>query len=218
MVSAVRRYDKFAIKDATKTIAPPKPPFFQGLTILLRRQGGQRPKLLSLTEGRPLREFEFEEITKQVIVPQLTTLFPPAPKRVGDSWPISRPVAQCLVGEVPDAAEYQLNGTLVEVRKAASGPNLTAIIDVSGQMNLSLGLSALRAQLHFDFDSAPVAAAAAASTASPKEAENGVTKPRAARQGSGRRSGQNHPRSDVVGRVGCAPRRRRRAAQTNGHL
>jgi hypothetical protein len=178
LVSAVRRYDRFAIKDATTTVRPAKTPLFEGLTILLRRQSGQKPKILSLTEGRPLREFEFAEITKQVIVPQLTALFPPAPKRVGDSWPISRAVAQCLVGEVPEADEYVLTGTLVEVRKAASGPSLTAVIGVSGQMNLSLGLSSLSAQLHFVFDPAPVAAATTASTASTKGVEDGVSKPR----------------------------------------
>ena len=99
-------------------------------------------------------------ISKQVIVPQLVALFPPTPKRVGDAWQIARTAAQCLVGEVPENDDYELNGTLIEVRKEGEGSTLTAVIGIEGQMNLSLGLSSLKAQLQFTFRPTPAAAPA----------------------------------------------------------
>jgi hypothetical protein len=177
MNSAVRRYDRFQIKDLA-VFRPANPPLFEGLTIWLRRQSGKKPQILSLTNGRPLREFEFNEIAKQVIVPQLASLFPPTPRRVGDTWSITRTAAQSLVGEVPEVDDYELTGTLVEVRKAATGPSLTAIIGLSGQMNLSLGLSALKAQLHFVFDPLVIVSPGGGKPSSSKAADDGQGKKR----------------------------------------
>jgi hypothetical protein len=175
MLSAMRRYDRFAMKEGAVSRVS-KPPLYEGLTIWLRRQPGQRPKVLSLTPDRPLRDVEYVELSKQVIVPQLTVLLPPTPKRVGDSWAISRAAAQCLVWEVPDPEDFEMNARLSEVHKSPTGKGLVAVIDISGQMNLTLGLSSLRAQLYFAFDHAaidtpPPAAAAGetkAATAEPR--------------------------------------------------
>ena len=111
-----------------------------------------------MTADHPLREFEFNEITRQLIVPQLTVLLPLAPKRVGDAWPIALAAAQCLVGEVPDPNDFELTGTLIEVRKEGSGPSLTAVIGIEGKMNLSFGLSSLGAKIQFVFDPPPATA------------------------------------------------------------
>jgi hypothetical protein len=161
MVSAVRRYDRFQRKDPG-AIHPPTPPLFEGLTVWMRRQSGRKPLVLSLTSERPLRDFEFTEISKQVFVPQLPAMFPQTPRRVGDTWSIPRTAAQYLVGEIPEPDEYALTGTLVEVRRSAAGPGLTAVIGLAGQMNLSFGLSALKAQIHFAFEPAPGSPAAIA--------------------------------------------------------
>ena len=136
LTSAVRRYDRFSLKDPGSDRVY-NPPLFKGVTVWIKRQAALKPQVLSLTADRPLRKFEFSGLTKQVIVPQLVALLPRMPMRVGDSWSIERPVARFLVSELPDEADYELTGKLVEVRKAASGPGLTAIIGVSGQMNLS---------------------------------------------------------------------------------
>ena len=45
-----------------------------------------------------------------------------------------------------------MTGRLVEVRKTATGTSLTAVIGISGQMDLSHGKSMLNAQLHFVFE------------------------------------------------------------------
>ena len=119
----------------------------------------QRPLVLNLTDDRPLREFEYSRVMTQVFVPRLSALLPPTPRLVGDTWPIPAKAVQGLVGEMPGADDYEMTGTLVEVHKAKSGPALTAVIGVSGQMNLaSWGASSLNAQIHFVFN--PVAAAA----------------------------------------------------------
>ena len=151
IVAAVRRYDRFQKKEVAPTQAARRP-VFEGLTVWLQRQSGRKPQVLSLTSDRPLREIEYSDITKQVLVPQLTALLPPTPRRVGDSWPISRQAAQCLVAELPDANDYQMTGTLSEMRKTGPGTTVTAIIGISGQMNLSIGLSALNAQIQFTFN------------------------------------------------------------------
>jgi hypothetical protein len=172
--STVRRYDRFFMKELA-TARPSKPPLLEGLTVLLRRQTGRKPQLLSLTSDRPIREVEYSEMTNQVFLPQLAALLPPAPRRVRDTWSISRQLAQTLVGEVPEPDDYEMNGALLEVRKSASGTGMTAIIDISGKMNLSIGLSSLRAQLHFVFDPALASSAspAAPSTAADKPLRKG---------------------------------------------
>jgi hypothetical protein len=164
VTSAVRRYDSFK-RTEPAPLHPPTPPLFERLTIWLKRQSGRKPLVLSLTPNRPLREFEFSEITKQLFVPQLTVLFPPTPRRVGDTWSIPRAAALCLVGEIPEPDDYELKGTLTEVRRGASGTGLTAVIDIAGQMNVSFGLSALKARIQFAFESSPVVPPATASAA-----------------------------------------------------
>ncbi len=156
VAAAVRRYDRFQKKELATPTQAARRPVFEGLTVWLRRQAGQKPQVLSLTSDRPLREIEYSDITKQVLVPQLTALLPPTPRRVGDSWTISRQAAQCLVAELPDVNDYQMTGTLNELRKTGPGTAVTAIIAISGQMNLSIGLSALNAQIQFTFNPPPL--------------------------------------------------------------
>jgi hypothetical protein len=150
VISAVRRYDRFQLKGIA-TARTPVLPFFEGLTIFYKLRPGQKPMVLNLTEDHPLREFEYRELTKQVMLPQLTALLPTTPRRVRDTWPISPKAAHCLVGELPENTDFELTGTLLEVHRASGTPNLTAVIGVSGQMNLTLGLSSLNARLHFVF-------------------------------------------------------------------
>jgi hypothetical protein len=177
VISAVRRYDTFRIKEMVSTRPPKKPPF-EGLTILYQRRPGQEPQFLSLTSDRPLREFECGEMNKQVFVPQLMSLFAPTPQRVGDTWRISREKIKCIVNEVPDTEDYQMNGRLVEVRKTGTGTTLTAVIGISGQMNLSHGKSMLNAQIHFVFEPTPAVAPPSDSVASAKPAESAAVKAR----------------------------------------
>jgi hypothetical protein len=150
LTSVVRRYDRFQVKE-TATARSPKIPPFEGLSIWYQLQPGQKPLVLNLTNDHPLRELEYSRITHQVFVPRLAGFFPPGPRRVRDSWPISLKVAQSLVGEMPDADDFEMTATLLEVRRSRAGDTLTAIIDIAGQLNLSFGTSALSAQIHFVF-------------------------------------------------------------------
>ena len=154
----------------------PKIPFFEGLTILYKLQPGQKPLILNLTDDRPLREFEYSRITTQVFLPRLTALLPPTPRLVGDTWPIPAKAAQSLVGEMPSAEDYEMTGTLIEVRKAETGTALTAVIGISGQMNLSTGLSSLNAQIHFVFNPVAAVLPAAGSGATPKSGDSPASK------------------------------------------
>jgi hypothetical protein len=180
VIAAIRRYDTFRIKDVSSTRSPKKP-LFEGLTILYQKRPGQSPQFLSLTSDHPLREFEFAEMNKHVFVPQLTSLLAPTPQRVGDTWRISREKIQCIVNEVPDAEDYEMTGRLVEVRKTATGTSLTAVIGISGQMDLSHGKSMLNAQLHFVFEPTSAARPASDSVASAKAAESATVKARSKR-------------------------------------
>jgi hypothetical protein len=156
LTSAVRRYDRFQMKDVA-TARAPKVPLFEGLTLLYRLQPGQKPLILNLTNDRPVRDFEYSQITRQVFLPQLTALLPPTPRLVGDTWLISARAAQGLVGEMPSSEDYEMSGTLIEVRKGGTGTTLTAVIGVSGNFNHSSGLSSLNAQIHFAFNAPPAA-------------------------------------------------------------
>jgi hypothetical protein len=180
VTSTVRRYDRFRRTQKTAIKAPPTP-LMEGLTIAYRFQPGQKPQILSLTNDRPIREFEYREITGQVFLPQLMALFPQTPRRVGDTWKIPARAAYCLVNEVPEADEYEMTGTLVEVHKAVSSPTLTAVIGLTGQFNLSLGMSALNAQIYFDFEPPPVVPPSGNSGASPKTSESAAVKRRGQR-------------------------------------
>ena len=121
------------------TAAPKKLPFQRSDRVCNDVWAGQRPRFLSLTSDRPLREFEYSVMVKQVFVPQLTELFAQTPQRVGDSWRISPKATQILVNELPETEDYAVNGRVIDVRKSAMGTALTAIIGISGQMNLSVG-------------------------------------------------------------------------------
>ena len=56
------------------------------------------------------------------------------------------------MNELPETEDYEVNGRVIDVRKSAMGTALTAIIGISGQMNLSVGKSMLNAQIQFVFE------------------------------------------------------------------
>ena len=155
LLSAVRRYDRFKM-DRKATTEPPKVALFTGLTIGCKFLQSQKPLILNLSDNeRPLREFEYSQLTRQVFLTQLIALFPPTPRLVGDTWKIPARTAQYLVAEMPGPEDYEMTGTLIEVHKAKTGTALEAVIGVSGQLNLSIGTSALNAQIHFVFNAPP---------------------------------------------------------------
>jgi hypothetical protein len=149
---AVRRYDTFRTL-GTFEVPPYNPPLFQGLVLWYSLVLGKPPQVLSLTNGRPLRQVEYESIVDELFLPRLTALLPPKPARVGDTWPISRGAGKALLGpQVPEVGDYALEGRLIEVRRSARTTSLSAIIGVSGELELEQGPGAVNARIHFDFE------------------------------------------------------------------
>ena len=180
VTDAVRRYDAFRIKAMTPP-RPPKPPWYQGLTIWYHRRPGQEPEIESLTDGRPLRELEFDQITKQLFLPQLAAVFPPTPVRVGDTWHVPLNAARYLVGETPDPEGYTLEGTLIEVRKGAPGTAQTAVIGIAGQFTMSdpalfgqKGEWGVNTRIFFNFEPRAAVAPAVGTATSPGSTGGGA--------------------------------------------
>jgi len=173
MTAAVRRYDKVRTKEMTQPRHPLNPPLLQGLEIWYHRRPGEKPQVFSLSSDRRLRESEYDAISEEVFVPQLMLLFPPAPRRVGDTWEIRRQVAQSVWGELPEEKDYKLTGSLIEVGKIGSGTSLMAVIGISGFFTLRDGPNAFNARISFTFDPPPAVTPPAGSGASPKAAETG---------------------------------------------
>jgi len=173
MTDAVRRYDTVRTK-AMAPRPPLNPPFLQGLEIWYHRRPGERPEIMSLSSNRPLSEAEYNEISHEPFVPQLTAFFKNVPRRVGDTWAIPPPVAKLVWGELPEANDYELTGSLIEVRKAARGTSLRAVIGVSGRFILDGAPNAFNARIDFTFDPAQAVAPSAGSGASLKPADSGT--------------------------------------------
>ncbi|MFI5460874.1 MAG: hypothetical protein ACHRXM_36145, partial [Isosphaerales bacterium] len=174
LTDAVRRYDTVRTEE-TPLLHPLKPPFLQGLRIWHHRRPGEKPQVLSLVRDRPLRESEYDAISEDVFVPRLMALFPPTPRRVGDTWEIRPQVAQTVWGERPDAMDYELTGKLIEVNKAASGTSLVAVIGVSGRFTLSAGPNAFNARIDFSFEPGHAVARPAGSGENPRAADSGTS-------------------------------------------
>jgi hypothetical protein len=187
VTDVVRRYDKVRFKSMAAQ-PPLKTPWLEGLTVWYHLRPGQDPQVLSLTEGRQLRQQEYDRISHQTFLPLLTTLLPPTPRRVGDTWTVPRQAAQALVGELPAEDDFDLTAELVEVRKNATEPTLTAIFGVKGQFAVSEGPAAINARVHFTFrPSTPTSlsggsgpgdgtakAAVIKETAAPKRSDSGI--------------------------------------------
>ena len=156
---AVRRYDSFRVTGARKADARTAG-LLRHLNLDYRPRAGTVPLLISLTPDRPIRQEEYDFVLEQIFLPRLTTIMPRQPVRVADTWPITRQAAQALLGKLPEDGDFTLEGSLVEVRKAAEGTALTAIIEISGGLDLDKGKGAVRARISFEFEPPPAAAAA----------------------------------------------------------
>ncbi len=161
---AVRRYDRVRTDGVLKG-PPANPPLLQGLNIWYRVRKGGFPEIINLTEGRTLRESEYHATIDQIFLPSLSLILPATPKRVGDTWDITRQAGRSLLGRaVPDDGDFQLEATLLEVHKSAAGNTLAAVFEISGELALDTGQGAVKARVEFTFEpppAAPVAAPAA---------------------------------------------------------
>lgn len=150
----VRRYDQARLSTTLPSVRQfQNPRLLEQLTIWYRLNPGRLVEIFNLTEGRPLRQLEFDRIIKNPFVPQLASLLPATPRRVGDVWVVPRGVMALLLGEPPLEDDYDINAELIEVRGAAPGATtLTAILGVKGTLSMMDGPIALNARLHFIFE------------------------------------------------------------------
>ena len=145
----------------------------RGLKLWYHPRASALPELISLTPQRWIRQLEYETVLAQIFFPRLPAIFPPRPVRVADTWIISRAAAQALLGPVKAIGDFELEATLSQVDKAAKGTELTAIINISGLLNLEQGEGAVRARLWFVFEPIPMASPSArtATGAAPRDSE-----------------------------------------------
>jgi hypothetical protein len=149
----VRRYDR-AVVSTTLPLRREyrNPKLLEQLSLWYRIQPGRPVELYNLTDGRVLRQIEFDRIIKNPFLPQLATLLPTTPRRVGDVWPVPRASTAVLLGEMPLEEGYQIDAELVDVHTTAPDSGaMTAVFGVKGHVNLIEGPIALNARVHFDF-------------------------------------------------------------------
>ncbi|MDG3007069.1 hypothetical protein [Paludisphaera mucosa] len=176
----VRRYEKAQLA----TTLPMRrqfqnPKFLEQLSLWYRLKPGKPVELYNVTDGRVLRQVEFDRIIQNPFLPQIATLLPTTPRRVGDPWPVPRGTLTVLLGEPPLQEDYAVEAELIEVRAAAPGSSaMTAVIGITGQLALMEGPVALNVRVHFAFEAKPPgqpAPAAAGATPTPEaKAKAGV--------------------------------------------
>jgi hypothetical protein len=150
-IAVVRRYDLVNFK-TTVPIRPFKTKRLEGMTIFYQLQKSSTPLVLSMTEGRGLRDDEFIRICQQNYLPILSTVLPPRPVLVGDNWVVPRLAAWALIGDMPQEEDYDLSAELIEVRKSPTGSSLTAVMGVKGRVVISNGPNGVNAQVEFTFE------------------------------------------------------------------
>jgi hypothetical protein len=137
VVATVRRYEAFRLTpDPQAKPSGPRP--LEGLTLWYQPQGQDGPEIVSLTEGRALREGEYGFIRNQIFFPDLAALLPKLPVRVDDSWSLSRDSMRTLLRADP-VRGAPLTGKLVEVRQSADGTDWEAVVEVKGVTQLPFG-------------------------------------------------------------------------------
>ncbi len=191
VIDAVRRYDKFQATPALAADAMISS-LFRGLKIWYHLGSAVVPEVICLTPDRTIRQYEYNAIVNQIIMPRLMEVLPPParPVRVGDPWPITRKAAQVLMDDLPADGTFNLEGKLVDIRKEGQGTALTAIIEISGTLELEFGPGSVKARISFVFE--PPAPAPAAD---PKAAAVRPAGARAVRESRDRR-GQGLYRQD----------------------
>jgi hypothetical protein len=181
---AVRRYDNF-LQKGMKLGASENTPLFDGLTVWITRGApGSPPQILSLAkEDRPVRDAEFDIMVTRASFPPLRALLPSTPRRVADTWKIPRAATYYLFGDLPEDEGYDLNGTLKEVTKAASGTKFVAVIGISGELTLSDGPALANGEIAFAFDPTTAAAASARQPAGATAKAEGRGLPKGGKEG-----------------------------------
>ena len=160
--ASIRAFERYQVQpsDAAEAVSP-RP--FEGLTAWCRPRAGENPLWLSLTEGRRLRDGEFEVASRTAFLPQAAGLLPALPVRVGDTWRVPRRAAQALLGENSGPIDG-LTGKLTEILREPEGGRLVAVIGLSGRADGAGTSTAVNAEARFTGQVEPAAAPAVVPT------------------------------------------------------
>ncbi len=153
LVDAVRRYDKFQVT-STRANDAQVSRMFRDLKIWYHLGPSAVPEVICLTPDRPIHQDEYDFIVHQPVLVRMMEIPPPParPVRVGDTWPITQKAALMLMDDLPDKGAFKLEGKLVDVRKEGQGTALTAIIEISGTLELEFGPGSVKARISFVFE------------------------------------------------------------------
>ena len=153
VMSTVRHYDTYR---QTPNPFPKKGavPALQGMALYYQPRIGGSPQVLSLTEGRGLREIEYMSVDQEIFMPSLASLLPAQPSRIGDRWTISRTGTWALLNESPGRGAPLL-GHLEMVQQVADGADWEAIITIDGKVSLPRGDTTVNARVIFKFAPPP---------------------------------------------------------------
>jgi len=151
--ATVRRYDAYR-QTPNPASKPSTPRPLEGMTLWYQPRSGSSPLVLSLTEGRGLRELEYMAIGQEIFTPNLVALLPVQPSRIGDRWSISKTGTWALLGETPGRGAPLL-GQLEVVQRGAGETEWEAVFIINGRIALPRGETTVNARLRFRFPAPP---------------------------------------------------------------
>ena len=195
VTDTVRGYEAFRVSPVPEGWPVSKKPL-DGLTIWYKPRPAGQPLIMSLTPNRLLTGAEYEFSAKVMFLPDLTGALPALPSRIGDRWRLPKSAASTLLAARPIDGD-PLVGTLLEVRKAATGTDLVAVVGVTGRgLMLPLGSETiLNARLVFTFAPPPGApdgnTGPVASSDGVMDARGAITEVRLARSSTAAVPGSN---------------------------
>ncbi len=187
VIGSVRFMERYGLEpaDPTRTMSPQP---LNGLGLSLRYRSTDWP-IMTPTSDRKPTDYEFEVVTRQMVVPLLTQVLPQQPVHIGDTWEVARKGAVALIGD-PLAQREALTGKFIELRKEVDGPRSAATLGVTGRVTTPIGDAAINAEVVFTFQPVTTAKSppGAPATKTPEglvEARGAITEVRMARTTTG---------------------------------
>jgi hypothetical protein len=152
--SLVRQYERVRISGDGN--APPGPNPIEGMTIWYKPRIEELPQVVCMTEGRHMRYGDYWLASRQLFVPDLASLLPTSPVRIGDTWGLTKMAVRLLIS-VDKVLQGNMEGKLVDIRSSPSGNEKIAVIEISGRILVRVGVTdvntGVKAELHFAFPS-----------------------------------------------------------------
>lgn len=149
VTAAVRRFETVRMNPEQKSNIP-GPKLFEGLSVWIQPRVNDPPLVIVLTPDRKLHTAEYALTARQLFFPSLSLALPDLPVRVGDVYRVSPEGAEAILGTT--IRQGNLSGKVQEIQDdpAVAGRKLM-IFDLSGKVQLQVGLSSVHAQMSFAF-------------------------------------------------------------------